>query len=637
MLGAARRQPGGSAISAYDHGSTVGLRSQALQSTESKKRKERPENSGSTLLTRQENQLLFETLGSKRISLAAAVVQLLRASGGAWSHEHVGVVSLVKDYQRKEYALKLYDIYNAQMLWEQPLYKGFRAKSYSHCRKLLSFEADKCVYGLNFSDDEEAVNLKRHLEKRYEEESKNQKSMPMPNHQNITPYRPSPPHQSAQHQKFQSPGITEVGSVPPVSVNASTTSMFSKKSSKDSKDQKNKKKTKIRKEDIGLPTNFTHKVHVGWDVENGFCQEIHGDAPLDENVKQILQQAGSDPTRMSHEELVFARNFISDYRDQPGHSSSSSSSMNAGTVNPYATTSTLHRGNQSAQFHPPSSMTLTPQRGTGFSLMSGNASAAPVPPLAPVRDSSMHTTTNYHSRGPPPSRPLPPPDMQRHQYADQQPKPTHQYDRRGPPTHGSYQHSQVPLPPTPQVVQNSAPAYNPPQPQTSTPNRPGPPPPAPPLPPVKKDAPTAPQLPQPSSNAPAAPPPPPPPMPSTNSTTSAPPAASNGRANLLAQIQAGKKLKHIDPPPERSPLGNVVGSTSTGNGRDQMMQQIKAGAQLKHVDQPEAENRKSASNVSEIGGIAGALARALEERRKNINNTDESDNSDTNDSDWEDD
>ncbi|KAI6180902.1 WH1 domain containing protein [Aphelenchoides besseyi] len=550
MLGAARRQPGGSAINAYDHGSTVGHRSQALQSTESKKRKERPENSGSHLLTRQENQLLFETLGPKRISLAAAVVQLLRASGGAWSHEHVGVVSLVKDYQRKEYALKLYDIYNAQMLWEQPLYKGFRAKSYSHCRKLLSFESDHCIYGLNFSDDEEAVNLKRHLEKRYEEESKNQKSTPMPNHQNITPYRPSPPHQSAQHQKFQSPGITEVGSVPPVSTQ---------------KIRRTKKKPKIRKEDIGLPTNFTHKVHVGWDVENGFCQEIHGDAPLDENVKQILQQAGSDPTRMSHEELVFARNFISDYRDQPGHSSSSSSSMNAGTVNPYATTSTLHRGNQSTQFHPPSSMTLTPQRGTGFSLMPGSVSAAPVPPLAPVRDSSMHTTTNYHSRGPPPSRPLPPSDMQRHPYADQQSKTT------------------------------------------------------------------------PSSNAPIAPPPPPPPMPSTNLTTSAPPAASNGRANLLAQIQAGKKLKHIDPPPERSPLGNVVGSTSTGNGRDQMMQQIKAGAQLKHVDQSDAENRKSTSNVSEIGGIAGALARALEERRKNINNTDESDNSDTNDSDWEDD
>lgn len=84
-------------------------------------RKRRPDHSGSKLLTSAENQLMFEILGQNRISLSAAVVQLLKASGGKWQHVHVGVVSLVKDYDRKLYTLILFDIYNGQKLWEQVL------------------------------------------------------------------------------------------------------------------------------------------------------------------------------------------------------------------------------------------------------------------------------------------------------------------------------------------------------------------------------------------------------------------------------------------------------------------------------------------------------------------------------------
>jgi hypothetical protein len=135
-------------------------------------RKRRPENSGSKQLKREENELMFEILGTDRISLAAGVVQLLRASNGQWQHVHVGVVSMVKDYQRKIYALKLFDIYNGNMLWEQILYKSFSVKSYPRCPKLLSFESDDCVYGLNFSDESEALDLKHHLDKRYEAENK---------------------------------------------------------------------------------------------------------------------------------------------------------------------------------------------------------------------------------------------------------------------------------------------------------------------------------------------------------------------------------------------------------------------------------------------------------------------------------
>lgn len=79
-----------------------------------------------------------------------------------------------------------------------------------------------------------------------------------------------------------------------------------------------------------------------------------------------------------------------------------------------------------------------------------------------------------------------------------------------------------------------------------------------------------------------------------------------------------------------------ISSVSSGGGvRDDVMSQIRQGAPLKHVqfwlifqcfiinlqvDKAEVEN--SRKSITEMGGIAGALARALEERRKNMRNSD---------------
>lgn len=118
----------------------------------------------------------------------------------------------------------------------------------------------------------------------------------------------------------------------------------------------------------------------------------------------------------------------------------------------------------------------------------------------------------------------------------------------------------------------------------------------------------------------------------SNNNNSKPAPAEGNRANLLQEIQQGTRLKKVGPPPERSPL-----SAAPTNTRDNMMMQIRQGAQLKHVsvnvqfpllsvvqvDQAEVENhRKSVPGTQDLGGIAGALARALEERRKNMNNSD---------------
>lgn len=105
----------GTAPAAYHNGSgTAG----------SRKRRERPQSTGSKLLTEKENEEFKEVLGGDRVSLCAGIVQLLRTTREdpwSWRKAHTGIVSLVKDYSRRTYVLVLFNIETLDQLWEQVL------------------------------------------------------------------------------------------------------------------------------------------------------------------------------------------------------------------------------------------------------------------------------------------------------------------------------------------------------------------------------------------------------------------------------------------------------------------------------------------------------------------------------------
>ncbi|TKR60705.1 hypothetical protein L596_027910 [Steinernema carpocapsae] len=156
------------------HVDTAYRRGVGADSGRERRKKPKPANTGSNLLTDDENQRLYVLLGGDSVSLAAGVVQLLATDGdhSRWQAKNIGVVSLVKDYNRRVYVLKLFEIYKQTSPWEQILYKNFRVKTNSIHQELLTFEGDYCMYGLNFSSRDEAVNFKVHLDKRYEQEQK---------------------------------------------------------------------------------------------------------------------------------------------------------------------------------------------------------------------------------------------------------------------------------------------------------------------------------------------------------------------------------------------------------------------------------------------------------------------------------
>uniref|UniRef100_A0A8R1XZS7 WH1 domain-containing protein n=1 Tax=Onchocerca volvulus TaxID=6282 RepID=A0A8R1XZS7_ONCVO len=572
---------GGTATGAYQ----LGVQHVGLNNTPTCRPKKRPPNTGALLFNSVENSTLFSLLGHDCISLAAGVVQLLKSDQrdpGKWIKAHRGVVSLVKDYDKRAYFLRLYDIYRKQYLWQQMLYKNFHASQPLGCPNLLTFEGDECVFGLNFSSKEEAYSFKSHLDKRYEQEKKSQEKemlatsgsqsfLSSSGGSQLLPggriHAVSVPHKT---------GITSMGTVPNIGGGAWTNFVTINRTKK--KNSKKEKKQKIRKEDISNPTNFQHKAHLGWNQDGGFSQETYNYDPMDDSVKAVLRAAGENPERMSKDDLEFSKKFITGYQEIP----------------------------QVQQ--PPTPMHHSYPRPFMTSTITNSTKLSPVPPPPPplARREGFHITPV--SRPPlkppasskPPARPLPQPPSA----------------VNGTPT---YRPNDVPPPPPPPPPSSNSTCSVPMAPlpsSISTTSSLTPPPPPPPPPPLTYASSTVP------------PPPPPPPLSHTSPPSS---DGGGGKASLLSEIQAGVTLKQV--------ITNTNHDSNSTDARDEMMAQIRQGASLKPVDKEEVENRKSIPNATDVAGIAGALARALEERRRNMRNSDESESEEeeanNNDSEWE--
>lgn len=269
------------------------------------RRRERPMNNGSMLLNPNENAIFFSMLGYDCYSLAAGIIQLLRSdpqNPRAWRFQFGGVISLVKDYGKRAYFLRLYDVLQRNFKWEQMLYRNFQAFA-TACPNLLFFEGDDCVFGLNFSDAREAENFKIHLDKRYQQEQKT--------HQRRGGMRGGVPGRGASGGYIAGrTGITAAGTTPNVSGQIVLVSSKKKKSKKE-------KKSKLKKTDISNPTNFQHKAHVGWDANGGFSQEAYDTEFMDNSVRDILKAAGENPDRMTKDEIDFAYRFLNQYQQAP--------------------------------------------------------------------------------------------------------------------------------------------------------------------------------------------------------------------------------------------------------------------------------------------------------------------------------
>lgn len=134
----------------------------------------------------------------------------------------------------------------------------------------------------------------------------------------------------------------------------------------------------------------------------------------------------------------------------------------------------------------------------------------------------------------------------------------------------------------------------------------------------------------------SAPPPPPLPVPESRNEGQAEPALPvppplpshpNHRNDLMNAIREGQKLKPA------SETERARSPSFSSDPKSDLLGQIRAGKELKHVERSE-----SPVPVKEItpDGIAGALARALQERSRVIHSDSESDQNDHEIDDWDD-
>uniref|UniRef100_S4RNZ0 WASP like actin nucleation promoting factor b n=1 Tax=Petromyzon marinus TaxID=7757 RepID=S4RNZ0_PETMA len=186
------------------------------------------------------------------LTLASAVVQVHVALGDGrrWTKRCVGVACLVKDNPQRSYFIRVYSLKEGKLVWEQELYSQFKynvQRTHFH-----TFEADDCQAGLSFASDEEARLFqeaimeklqRRHQRKAYQE-------------------RPTSGCFLRQRLVLLRNEEINIGEFSRYSINSIIYTQEKLKGCA--------KKKKFCKADIGMPSNFQHVGHVGWDPNAGF-------------------------------------------------------------------------------------------------------------------------------------------------------------------------------------------------------------------------------------------------------------------------------------------------------------------------------------------------------------------------------
>ncbi|XP_059181804.1 LOW QUALITY PROTEIN: WASP like actin nucleation promoting factor b [Centropristis striata] len=386
----------------------------------------RQTNIGSILLTPQENDSLFNHLGRKCISLSSAVVQVFTAErNSSWNKKCCGVACLVKDNPLRSYFIRVLDIKDGKIMFEQELYNNFSI--YLPKPYFITFTGDTCQVGLNFASEEET--------KRF----RSQVNELIGRRQRKTEKRRDPANGPTLPMATVDIKNPEISTVHRYQNNSQVNNIVHSSFPKREKKGKAKKK-RLTKADIGTPSNFQHIGHVGWDPNTGF--DLNN---LDPELKNLFDMCGISEAQLKDKETS---KVIYDFIEKKGGVEAVKNELRRQAPPPPPS-----RGGPPPPPPPPRSAPPPPPpaRGRG-------APPPPPPSRAPISAPPPPPPSRPGMSAPPPPPPpsrgsLPPPP---------------------PPAHASIPVAPPPPPPPPSSSGGGPPPPPPPPPP------PGPPPPAPP-------------------------------------------------------------------------------------------------------------------------------------------------------------
>lgn len=190
------------------------------------------------------------------------------------------------------------------------------------CLSAIVYAFQSYVYGLNFTSVEEARNFKTALDRCYEQQLKHKRRGSVNASDDGYTATPAPSSSgyggsSGMSQARSRPSNAQISSnnvIIPTSNPVGGDLASQKKSAANArrpKGSKDTRKKKLTKSDIGLPTNFEHRVHVGWDPSKGLQsnQASSGD-DLDPTIKQLLDKIGLQPMNVKKEDRKFIYEFV---------------------------------------------------------------------------------------------------------------------------------------------------------------------------------------------------------------------------------------------------------------------------------------------------------------------------------------
>ncbi|XP_012267587.2 neural Wiskott-Aldrich syndrome protein-like [Athalia rosae] len=352
------------------------------------------EHRGSMLLSKDENQEVFQLIGNRCQCLAAGVVQLYQTETPLhrdWVKKDTGVITLIKDNPKRSYFFRLYCIQRKAMLWEHEVYNSMDYKApMSHFH---TFEGEESMIAFNFANETDAIILrsiileKLNAKRQRRQERKSRTSSD--SHHSLT--LPKKSHSNTSALGFNTGSSTNISNGSPSSVtvnrSVSSSSMYKTKKNKQDKDPKRR----LTKADIGSPSDFRHLAHVGWDENNKGLQL----ETVDPQLRQFFDKVGVSDDQLRDRDT---REFIYDFIE------------NHGGINAVKAAIVPPSGIQASQAPPPPPPGLgppppVPARTVPVSPGPPTSSYQPrsAPPLPPSRTAVPPPPPN----APPAHRPLP--------------------------------------------------------------------------------------------------------------------------------------------------------------------------------------------------------------------------------------
>ncbi|XP_076256039.1 actin nucleation-promoting factor WAS-like [Rhynchophorus ferrugineus] len=299
------------------------------------------DNQNSNLLSTDENLQVFRLLGTRCQTLATTVVQLFVTTPpnhSQWNKKDTGVLCFVKDNTKKNFFFRLYNLKKNILTWEHEMYNNMEyieSMPFFHL-----FEGEECIVAFNFANQGEAKHFKNTVEQKISfKKRKEEKRVRQQSQYSHVPQR---------QVDFQSK--QEI--------------------------RREKSKARITKADIGVPMDFVHVSHVGWDPASGFDIDSK-----DDNLREIFNQAGISEKQLQDKDT---RDFIYDFIHKHG---GIDAEINPPVVPP--------RG----PARPPSGRPAPPPPPFGRPPQNNGVQRKPPPPSPPK------------STGPAPPPPPPPPPM----------------------------------------------------------------------------------------------------------------------------------------------------------------------------------------------------------------------------------